>query len=50
MKTLTIKRDMIDSLDSDESKLAFANSLIALFSDPTKETTPAPIHFPQRRT
>ena len=36
MKTLTIKRDIIDALNSDESKLAFANSVIALFSDPKK--------------
>ena len=36
MKTLTIKRDIIDSLDSDESKLAFANSVIAALSDPKK--------------
>jgi hypothetical protein len=39
MKTLTIKRDMIDSLDSDESKLAFANSVIALLSDPQKPSS-----------
>lgn len=33
MKTLTIKQDIIDSLGSDESKLEFANSVIALLSD-----------------
>jgi len=36
MKTLTIKRDMITSLDSDESKLEFTNQVIALLSDPNK--------------
>ena len=33
MKTLTIKREMMEPLDSDESKLDFANSVIALFAD-----------------
>ena len=33
MKTLTIKRDMVESLDSDESKLDFVNSVIALLTD-----------------
>ena len=32
MKTITIKKDIIDSLDSDKSKLAFANSVITLMS------------------
>ena len=36
MKTLTIKRDIIESLDSDERKLEFANHVIALLSDPEK--------------
>ena len=36
MKTLTIKQDSIKSLDSDESKLEFANSVITLLSDPKK--------------
>jgi hypothetical protein len=39
MKTLTIKRDIIDSLDTDESKLEFANSVIALLSDPKKSSS-----------
>jgi hypothetical protein len=38
LKTLTIKQDMIDSLDSDKKKLEFANSVINLFSD-SKTTT-----------
>lgn len=33
MKTLTIMRDTIDLLGSDESKLEFANSVISLFTD-----------------
>lgn len=33
MKTLTIKCEMVDSLDSDESKLDFANSVITLLTD-----------------
>ena len=37
MKTITIKQDIIDSLNSDKSKLEFANSLIALMSD-TEQT------------
>ena len=39
MKTLTIKRGIIDSLDSDESKLEFANSVIAMLSDPQKPSS-----------
>ncbi len=41
MKTLTIKSEMVESLDSDESKLDFANSLIALLTDleAVKKTT-----------
>ena len=39
MKTLTIKRGIIDSLYSDESKLEFANSVIALLSDPQKPSS-----------
>jgi hypothetical protein len=31
MKTLTIKREMVESLDSDESKLDFANAVIVHF-------------------
>ncbi|WDP91090.1 MAG: hypothetical protein HUN04_15860 [Desulfobacter sp.] len=36
MKTLTIKQNMIKSLDSDESKLEFANTVIALISGSEK--------------
>jgi hypothetical protein len=32
LKTLTIKQDIIDKLDSDKSKLEFANSVITLMS------------------
>lgn len=38
MKTLTIKQDIIDSLDSDKKKLEFANSIIDLLSDSEKTT------------
>ena len=38
MKTLTIKQDIIDSLDSDKKKLEFANSIIDLLSDSKKTT------------
>ena len=33
MKTLTIKREMVESLESDESKLDFANFVIASLTD-----------------
>ena len=33
MKTLTITREMVESLDSDESKLDFIDSAIALLTD-----------------
>ena len=36
MNTLTIKQDIIDSLGSDESKIEFANQVIAALSDPEK--------------
>jgi hypothetical protein len=41
MKTLTIKREMVESLDSVESKLEFADVAIALLTDrePTKGMT-----------
>ena len=39
MNTLTIKQDIINSLDSDESKLEFANSVIAMLSDPQKPSS-----------
>jgi hypothetical protein len=39
MQTLTIKQDSIKSLDSDESKLDFANSVIELLSDPKKSSS-----------
>ena len=38
MKTLTIKQEMIEELDSDESKLEFANSVISMFEDPEPTT------------
>lgn len=40
MKTLTIKRDMVENLESDESKLAFANSVIALLTDREQPSGP----------
>lgn len=42
MKTLTIKQDIIDSLDSDDSKLEFANTVIALLSGSEKTSTGMP--------
>lgn len=37
MKTLTIKKEMVEGLDSDERKLEFANTVISMFIEP--ETT-----------
>jgi len=33
MKTLTIKQDMVEELDSDESKLRFANDVISMLAE-----------------
>jgi len=33
MKTLTIKQEMVDELDSDENKLRFANDIISVFTE-----------------
>ena len=38
MKTLTIKREMVESLDSDESKLDFANTIKSMFIEPEPST------------
>lgn len=38
MKTLTIKQNAIDSLDTDKKKLEFANSIIDFLSDSKKTT------------
>lgn len=38
MKTLTIHHDLIDNLDSDASKLEFANTVISMFEDDEPET------------
>jgi hypothetical protein len=38
LRTLTLKQNVIESLDSDEKKLEFANSIIGLLSD-SKRTT-----------
>ena len=34
MRTLTIKQNMVEKLDSDESKLEFANTVISMFIEP----------------
>lgn len=38
MKTLTIKQNIIDALDSDEKKIKFANSIIGHLSDSERAT------------
>ena len=34
MKTLTIKQEMVEGLESDERKLEFANTVISMFIEP----------------
>lgn len=38
MKTLTIKQEMVEGLDSDECKLEFANTVISMFIEPEPTT------------
>ena len=39
MKTLTIKQKMVEGLDSDESKLEFANTVMSMFVEPEPATS-----------
>jgi hypothetical protein len=38
LRTITIKQDIVDSLDSDQQKIEFANSVIGLLSDSIRTT------------
>ena len=38
MKTLTIKQELVEGLDSDERKLEFANTVISMFIEPEPTT------------